>query len=250
MLFAPRFCSPAHSYNPCSAATWSPWGPSFDVIDTSLLELKRNARPRNTCQRPAQHRFDVRETTEAYRVSGEVPGFDQQNIDISVSGEDTLNIKASFEKREGSAEPQEAAPANPEGNTSKQHDQSGEKAPDTSAVEVQPRHQATVEDDFEDLGNDSDAGATSKHGKEAESEPSPESPNQVANQTQPSQEISKTDGRKLLSERHFGAFSRTFQFPARINGEGVQASLNNGVLSVIVPKAPIPEVRHIAIQSQ
>merc|ERR1712007_134991 len=51
-----------------------------------------------------------------------------------------------------------------------------------------------------------------------------------------------------ISERSVGEFSRSFNFPARVNQNAVRASLKNGILSVVVPKAPAPESRRINIE--
>lgn len=40
----------------------------------------------------------------------------------------------------------------------------------------------------------------------------------------------------LLSERLVGEFHRTFAFPSAVREDGVQASMENGVLSLVVPK--------------
>jgi HSP20 family protein len=40
-----------------------------------------------------------------------------------------------------------------------------------------------------------------------------------------------------LSERHFGSFHRSFQVPAGIDADKIEASFKNGVLTVILPKA-------------
>ena len=44
------------------------------------------------------------------------------------------------------------------------------------------------------------------------------------------------DHRILLSERLGGDFHRTFAFPSAVREEDVQASMENGVLSLVVPK--------------
>ncbi|KAF2100568.1 HSP20-like chaperone, partial [Rhizodiscina lignyota] len=51
-----------------------------------------------------------------------------------------------------------------------------------------------------------------------------------------------------LSERFVGEFSRSFSFASRVNQEAVTASLQNGVLSIVVPKAAKPENRKITIE--
>ena len=39
-----------------------------------------------------------------------------------------------------------------------------------------------------------------------------------------------------LSERSTGDFTRSFSFPARVDQDGVRASLRNGILSIMIPK--------------
>jgi HSP20 family protein len=48
-------------------------------------------------------------------------------------------------------------------------------------------------------------------------------------------------------ERTYGAFSRAFALPQQVNPEGVQASFENGVLTITVPKAEQAKPRKIAI---
>jgi len=50
-----------------------------------------------------------------------------------------------------------------------------------------------------------------------------------------------------VSERSVGEFARSFTFPSRIDQDAVQASMKNGVLSILVPKAKKPESRKITI---
>ncbi|TLD32712.1 hypothetical protein PspLS_01001 [Pyricularia sp. CBS 133598] len=51
-----------------------------------------------------------------------------------------------------------------------------------------------------------------------------------------------------VSERSFGEFSRSFNFPARIDAGGVVAKLDNGVLNIVVPKMTKPQGRKISIE--
>lgn len=50
-----------------------------------------------------------------------------------------------------------------------------------------------------------------------------------------------------ITERSVGEFHRSFTFPSRVDQDGVKANLKNGVLSVIVPKAPAPVAKKIRI---
>jgi len=53
--------------------------------------------------------------------------------------------------------------------------------------------------------------------------------------------------RYWVSERSVGTFHRTFQLPGHVDHDNVQASLKNGILSVIVPKTKPRQPRKIAI---
>jgi HSP20 family protein len=51
-------------------------------------------------------------------------------------------------------------------------------------------------------------------------------------------------------ERVFGSFSRSFSLPQNANGEKVQASFSDGVLTLRIPKREEAKPRTIAIQSR
>ncbi|PYH89987.1 30kD heat shock protein [Aspergillus ellipticus CBS 707.79] len=51
-----------------------------------------------------------------------------------------------------------------------------------------------------------------------------------------------------VSERSVGEFHRTFSFPTRVDQDGVKASLKNGILSLLVPKAAAPVAKKITIE--
>ncbi|GES61276.1 heat shock protein [Aspergillus terreus] len=64
-------------------------------------------------------------------------------------------------------------------------------------------------------------------------------------------QVSKSDRAKhhyWVSERSVGEFHRTFSFPTRVDQENVKASLKNGILSVVVPKAAAPTGKKITIE--
>jgi HSP20 family protein len=48
-------------------------------------------------------------------------------------------------------------------------------------------------------------------------------------------------------ERTYGAFSRAFALPQQVNAESVQAAFENGVLTILVPKAEQAKPRKIEI---
>ena len=50
-----------------------------------------------------------------------------------------------------------------------------------------------------------------------------------------------------VSERSVGEFHRAFSFPSRVNQDEVKASLKNGILSVVIPKAPTYQAKRINV---
>jgi len=48
-------------------------------------------------------------------------------------------------------------------------------------------------------------------------------------------------------ERTYGTFSRAFALPNQVNAEGVQASFENGILTLTIPKAEQAKPRKITI---
>ena len=52
------------------------------------------------------------------------------------------------------------------------------------------------------------------------------------------------------SERIFGAFERTFSFPAPVSADGVEAETKNGVITIRVPKSREAQPRKIQIKSK
>lgn len=58
----------------------------------------------------------------------------------------------------------------------------------------------------------------------------------------------KQQHRYWASERSVGEFQRTFSFPTRVDQDAVKASLKNGILSVLVPKATATATKKITIE--
>jgi HSP20 family protein len=55
------------------------------------------------------------------------------------------------------------------------------------------------------------------------------------------------EGRYHVFERSYGSFSRSFQLPQGIDEDSIEASFENGLLRLRVPKAAIPQPRRIEI---
>ena len=58
------------------------------------------------------------------------------------------------------------------------------------------------------------------------------------------------DGRLHRSERRFGKFSRSVQFPSAVDADKVTASHKNGVLTIRMPKHAKARVRQIRVESE
>ena len=52
-----------------------------------------------------------------------------------------------------------------------------------------------------------------------------------------------------VRERRYGKFSRTVRFPTLVNGDAIEATYENGVLSLNVPKAEEVKPRRIEIKA-
>jgi HSP20 family protein len=55
------------------------------------------------------------------------------------------------------------------------------------------------------------------------------------------------DSRYHLVERSYGSFTRSFQLPQGLDDSKIQAECNNGILSIRIPKAALPQPRKIQI---
>jgi HSP20 family protein len=59
---------------------------------------------------------------------------------------------------------------------------------------------------------------------------------------------SENEGRIHLLERSFGAFGRSFQLPQGMDEDNIEAEFDNGVLTVRVPKAALPQPRRVQVR--
>ena len=51
-----------------------------------------------------------------------------------------------------------------------------------------------------------------------------------------------------VTERRYGSFSRTFTLPRDVNGEAIEAKLDGGVLTLVLPKKAEAKARKIAVK--
>lgn len=182
--------------------------------------------------RSFQPRFDVKEVKDAYELHGELPGVEQKDIQIEFTDAQTLSIKGRTERHRESGTPPTAAL---EGQQEKGRITAGDSSSDTSSQHYQP---PSVEDE--------NTASSSTANTEQQITTTDTSNNQIQQQSQ--QQQKKPDHRYWVSERSIGEFSRSFAFPSRVDQENVKASLKDGILSIVVPKASVPVTRKINIE--
>lgn len=65
-----------------------------------------------------------------------------------------------------------------------------------------------------------------------------------------SERTNEEKGRYHMVERSYGSFFRSFQLPAGVDESQINASFHDGVLTVDIPKAALPQPRKIQIAGQ
>ncbi|KAH8675528.1 HSP20-like chaperone [Xylariales sp. PMI_506] len=196
----------------------------------------------NRCAPSFTPKFDLKETETTYELHGELPGVQKDDLHIEFTDPQTLLIRGKVERTYTAGTP-------PAGLIeSKPEVEEPAAAADSESEEPvivdHASHHATVEDDPEETGSTTSTTA-------AEAQPTPATT--VADVAKPTaeqhqqQKPAAPKHRYYLVERNIGQFSRSFAFPGRVDHEAVKASLNNGILTVIVDKAKKHESRRIAV---
>jgi HSP20 family protein len=65
----------------------------------------------------------------------------------------------------------------------------------------------------------------------------------------PEQESERKDKRTLIKERHYGRYSRRLRLPQNVNFEKADAHYENGVLTLTLPKAEVPQPKLITVKA-
>ncbi|THC95941.1 hypothetical protein EYZ11_004583 [Aspergillus tanneri] len=165
-------------------------------------------------------RFDVYERNDCYHLDGELPGVDQNNIDIEFTDPHTLVIKGHVQRNYSNTMPDD-----------------NEITDDASSIRsLQP----TVEDEEDE----EPPNATVSAGSPTHISTAP--PNKAT--VHQEQSSSGPAYKYWASERSIGQFHRVFTFPTRVDQEAVRASLRDGILSVIVPKEPVQKMKKVRIE--
>lgn len=225
--------------------------PLFRIIDEASRPSPQQCAPRESCvpaavrqrssEQTFQPRFDVKEWKGSYELLGDLPGFVQKDIKVQWTDGNTLTISGDSEARSEKKSPASTAAA---------ATTTTEKAiKEKPIAESASYHAPSVEeeDDGELISKPGDsesdtepiASLTEKVDETIIADPDTSIP-----ETSPEVEQPKY----WVSERLSGSFSRSFKFPLRIEQENVKASLKNGILSIVIPKAVIPAPRTIVVE--
>lgn len=285
--YAPQQCNPwtcaprpQQSYRRAVRPSFPSFAPFLSEVDDIISALNEEARREAHRQRQQRKRivrahFNVHEHQGGYQVDAEIPGFEQEHIEIEVTDNNTLKLSGNTERKaESQSQPTEkTATETPaieaeartdvvDGSTLNELEEttaSGAATPTHSDTESHRSYQPTVEDDYEDLGAETSSTMSAHTESEATKEPKgkgkvAEEPASTTTETavqqlpRPEAPAQQQQQEETEEWRFHGSFERTFRFPERIDAANVSASLRNGLLSINVPKAKAPEVRRILIQ--
>lgn len=197
----------------------------FRLLDAAIADPLQPTR--HAARQSFTPRFDVREAGSNYELQGELPGFEQKDLDIEFVDERTLVIKGKHRSDKVSTH---AFAATEESQSRPITDSPASEAASDKSSNY---HKASVEEEYVDAGAESEAAgekASTDEGVKAV-----EQDNRVEPDTY------------WISERSTGAFERRFRFPGQVNHDEVKASLKNGILNIVVPKI-VEEAKRIAIQ--
>ncbi|KAI1866538.1 hypothetical protein JX265_007839 [Neoarthrinium moseri] len=199
---------------------------------------------RSSCVSSFTPKFDMRESETAYELYGELPGIAKEDIHIEFTEPQTLQVRGRIERTHTAGTPPAGLVDGKADEMSGAITDSGEDAvlvdhAETASVKS---HQATVEDDPEET---SAAGSTASTPQDTPATTVAETVKADEPKQQRRSEALKH--KYYLVERNIGQFSRSFAFPSRVDNDSVQASLDNGILTIVVQKAKKHQSRRIAI---
>lgn len=208
-----------------SSPFFGEFGPMFRLMDdyASHLATREGSNGTNATfsktLKTFQPKFDVKENKENYELHGELPGIEQKNVQIEFTDPQTLTIKGRTEhsREEGTRPTGLIGEAAEQGKITEGEGENG------------AYHKPSVEDE----------------GSETQVQKSNNSSAEVSNQQH---KTNNNTSRYWVSERSVGEFARTFAFPTRIDQDNVKASLKDGILSIVIPKAAAPVSRRIQIE--
>jgi len=199
------------------------FSPILNYIDEFDRHFSRHHRFMN-CFIP---RFDLEEDAHNYYLYGDLPGATVNDITVEAHDNHTLVVYGTT-KRPGPVAPQDETPGTERDefvkvqvedheHPAEQQQTTGQTGPSGSEEITQ----APVQTNFPPPPRHGSAGNL-HHQRQS-------------TYTGPGQNL-QGEHRVLLNERLVGEFHRTFAFPAPVEEENVRASMENGVVCIVVPK--------------
>lgn len=202
---------------PASNTSFHPLFRLLDDFEQHSRNTDSDSRRGNKIMKTFTPKFDVKELEDAYELHGDLPGIEQKDVEIEFTDIQTITVRGRTERSYTSGTPPTGAI---EGAASQGQIEGSNEA-------AKGAHKATVEDE-----NDT-----------AVSAPSAKNTDVAVKKNEPKQ----PEAKYWVSERSVGEFSRSFTFPVRVDQDAVKASMKNGVLTIVVPKAKKHEARKITI---
>lgn len=226
---------------------------NFSPILNYIDEFDRHFSHRHRFMNCFIPRFDLEEDANNYFLYGEVPGARVEDITIEAHDDHTLVVYGTTH-RPGHAIPS----ASRDENVSESSDPFVKVKVEDAAVPKSEDGNTYINVDASNAGHPAPGSQTApvshqQYATHDYSDPNPQAPRpsnlinvDASNAGRPyslerDQEhhvhnSGHGEKRVLLSERLVGDFHRTFAFPAPIEEEGTRASVENGVLYLVVPK--------------
>jgi len=195
--------------------------------------------------------FDVSELENDYVLEGELPGVsDKSSITISFDDAQTIVVKGEIKRVSREAPKQELTEAALQASAAQSESKSEEQ-------QKSKRHSVTVEDEVDESETASNASfevvdgptpSKADKGKAAATESADVEMTEEKSTEQPKEETKPATpaAKYWVSERPIGVFERRFNFQGLIDQDNVKAHLENGLLTVVIPKRQ-PYVRQVFI---
>ncbi|KAI5291224.1 hypothetical protein KEM54_005819 [Ascosphaera aggregata] len=213
-------------------------------------------------------RFDVRETQDSYYLHGELPGVEQKDVDIEFTDPQTLQVRGFVNRaHDAYSSVGDDTSSNSSSSSGEEHesDESDESSNESSGDEEMRAFVSAFQSDTDLDANDSDTSDSPHISHQASVEDVDEQGNIISirrasrpasatrtalekNGSAKDKDKDKLLWRYWLTERSVGTFQRTFQFPREVDQDNVRASLEQGILTVKVPKEVKRRTRRIAIE--
>jgi len=208
-------------------------------------------RAARTFKRIINPHFDVSELENEYVLEGELAGVsDKSSISIAFDDAQTIVVKGEISRASREAAKQDLTEAALQASAAQDQPKQQEET-------TKKRHSVTVEDEIDE----SETASNASNDFEVVDEPTPLKADKGKAKATESADVEMTEAKSTeqqpleaakratkywVSERPIGVFERRFNFQGLIDQDNVNATLEHGLLTVVVPKRQ-PYVRSVLI---